>query len=140
MAIPPMERFMRFVNKTDSCWLWTGTTSGTNARYGYFNPTTSQYGKKVPSHRWLYEQMIGPIPPGMELDHVADRGCASKLCVNPDHLEPVTHAENRRRSRLKVCRRGLHDLTQDANVRWDTDGNRRGCKPCWVDRARERRV
>lgn len=139
MATPPMERFMRRVNKTDTCWLWTGVTGGTNARYGYFRPGTRSTDPKIPAHRWVYEQLVGPIPHGSELDHVADRGCTSKLCVNPEHLEPVSHAENRRRGRLKVCRRGLHDLTDQSNVNWDKDGNRRGCKRCRADRSAERK-
>lgn len=107
----------------DGCWLWTGTTSGSNVRYGYFSPAK---GSKGPAHRWLYEATVGLIPDGLELDHL----CRMPLCVNPDHLEPVTHAENRRRSRLAVCRSGRHDLTDPANQRWDGNGNRRGCKAC----------
>lgn len=118
--------------------LWTSTTAGSNARYGYFRPGTKHSDPKVPAHRWIYEQLIGPIPPKHEIDHVAARGCVSKLCVEITHLEPTTHSENRRRSRLTVCRRGLHDLTDSKNVRWDKNGNRRGCYRCWLDRAKER--
>jgi hypothetical protein len=49
-------------------------------------------------HREVYEWLVGPVPPGLQLDHVYDRGCRSKRCVNPAHLEPVTRAENQRRS------------------------------------------
>lgn len=129
---------MERVQKTDGCWLWTGVTGGSNARYGYFNVGTKQSDPKVPAHRFSYEHFVGPIPEGLELDHVKDRGCVSKLCVNPDHLEPVTHAENRKRGRLKVCRSGEHDLTDPANVRWDSDGNRRGCLACHTKRTQER--
>ena len=122
-------RFFRFVDiRDDGCWWWTGTTGGSNARYGYFNPTTSQWGKKVPAHRWLYEAIGNFIPDGLELDHL----CRNKLCVNPAHLEPVTHAENRKRSRLTRCRKDLHDLTDPANCRWDSKGQRRGCLQCWL--------
>ncbi len=51
-------------------------------------------GKMLMSHRYAYEQLIGPIPAGLELDHL----CRDPACVNPYHLEPVTHAENMRRS------------------------------------------
>lgn len=47
------------------------------------------------AHRVVYESLVGPIPAGLELDHT----CRVRRCVNPDHLEPVTHAENQRRSR-----------------------------------------
>lgn len=129
---------MAKVVKTDGCWLWTGKTAGSTARYGYFQPGTKSTDPHVPAHRFAYEQFVGPIPEGLELDHVKARGCSSKLCVNPEHLEPVTHAENRRRGRLDTCRSGRHDLTDPANVRWDNRGFRRGCKVCWEDRARER--
>ena len=136
MSIPTIDRFMAKVNKTETCWLWTGTTSGSNAKYGYFwSPT---HGKKIPAHRWSYEHFVGQIPDGCEIDHVAEWGCTSKLCVNPAHLEPVTHTVNRNRSRLTVCRAGLHDLTDPHNQRWDTDGNRRGCAGCHRDKARAR--
>lgn len=125
------DRFVRFIDKTETCWLWTGWTAGSNARYGYFD--------KGPAHRFAYELWVGPIPDGMEIDHVASRGCTSKLCVNPAHLEPVTHAENRRRARLSTCRSGKHDLTDPANVRWDRDGNRRGCRLCHRDAIYARR-
>lgn len=142
---PPMQRFMRHVDKVGSdsgCWIWTGVTSGSNAKYGYFRAGTTSDQPKVPAHRWLYEQLVGAIPDGAELDHVLERGCTSKLCVNPAHLEPVSHAENQRRARLTVCRSGRHDLTDPANVRWDKKGRRRGCKLCHREnaRARSRRV
>jgi hypothetical protein len=138
MRIPLEERFLRHVNKTDTCWLWTGTTSGSTARYGYFRVGPRQADPKVPAHRVAYELWVGPIPTGDEIDHVADRGCTSKLCVNPAHLEPVTHAENRKRGRLKVCRAGLHDLTDPANMLWDSKGQRRGCYTCKKQALRKR--
>ena len=139
MVTPILERFMRHVHKTETCWLWTGTTSGSNARYGYFQVGTKSHIPKVPAHRVSYKLFVGPIPEGMEIDHVLERGCTSKLCVNPAHLEPVTHAENRRRGRLTTCRSGKHDLTDPSNMRWDNKGQRRGCLQCWKDRAEERK-
>jgi hypothetical protein len=50
---------------------------------------------KVPAHRISYEKKNGPIGQGMELDHL----CRNPSCVNPDHLEPVTHRENVRRGK-----------------------------------------
>jgi hypothetical protein len=88
----------------------------------------------MPAHIWAYEDAVGPVPPGLELDHL----CQNKLCVRPDHLDPVTHTENRRRGRLTVCRSGRHDLTDPRNVRWDEAGNRRGCQVCWLEKARLR--
>ncbi|QNJ58340.1 HNH endonuclease [Gordonia phage YorkOnyx] len=137
-ATPPIERFMRHVDKSGECWLWTGTTVGSTRRYGSFRSTTNQNDPKVYAHRWIYEQSVGPIPAGHDIDHVKDRGCTSPLCVNPAHLEPVTHAENMRRARLTVCRSGRHDLTSDDAVVWDKLGRRRGCKACQRERGRVR--
>jgi hypothetical protein len=84
------DRFWSKVDRSGPCWLWTGGTS--NAGYGHFHPTKRQ-GKGA--HRVAYELVRGPIPEGLELDHL----CRVVTCVNPDHLEPVTHAENMRRMR-----------------------------------------
>lgn len=51
-------------------------------------------GKMRLAHRVAYEIHVGPIPDGLEIDHL----CRVRCCVNPDHLEPVTHRENMRRS------------------------------------------
>lgn len=80
----PLDRFAAKVEVTDSCWLWTATRH--RKGYGQFQFD----GSMRQAHRWLWEQTVGPIPEGLELDHL----CRVRHCVNPDHLEPVTHAEN----------------------------------------------
>lgn len=135
MKLPPMTRFMRKIDRENEAghWLWTGVRAGAPPHeYGYFRPGSRSTDPKVPAHRWIYEQTIGPIPDGLELDHV----CRVKLCVNPAHMEPVTEAENHKRKRLEICRSGLHDLTIERNVQWDKQGRRRGCAEC--TRARDR--
>lgn len=84
---PAETRFWRFVNKTATCWLWTGTM---NHRYGYFWDGT----KMVIAHRWPWTQANGPVPEGMHLDHL----CKNPPCVRLDHLELVTPRENWLRS------------------------------------------
>lgn len=78
--------FLAKVKKTDTCWIWYGAL-----RNGYgcirINRVT------VYAHRFAYECYIGPIPENCELDHT----CNFRRCVNPNHLEPVTHLENIRR-------------------------------------------
>lgn len=78
------ERFWSKVDKTATCWLWTaGKNSG---GYG----VTYASGRAMVAHRWAYESEVGPIPAGLQLDHL----CRVRHCVNPAHLEPVTIREN----------------------------------------------
>jgi hypothetical protein len=81
------------VDPVSGCWLYRGAGAPhyCQVRVGW---------KKVYAHRYFYEQLVGPIPHGLQLDHVRARGCRSPRCVNPAHLEPVTAQENVRRSRL----------------------------------------
>lgn len=69
------------------CWLWQGSI-----RNGY--GLTWWDGRVMNAHRAVYSIMVGPVPEGLELDHL----CEVKNCVCPAHLEPVTHAENVRRA------------------------------------------
>src|SRR4051812_43428872 len=76
-----------FQSDRDGCWLWAGAK---NDR-GY--PQVGHEGRTVYAHRLYYTLLVGAIPPGLDLDHL----CRKRSCVNPQHLEPVTHAENVRR-------------------------------------------
>lgn len=93
------ERFWSKVQKTDTCWLWSGCILTTG--YGQFSVAD---GKRVSAHRFSYELLVGPIPDGLDLDHVRARGCTNRHCVNPDHLEPVTRGENIRRGQTGLVR------------------------------------
>lgn len=81
--------FWKNVRKTDGCWLWQGTVSN---KYGQFNMDIN--GKQVLAHRVSFLMAGGTIPDGFEVDHL----CRNTLCVNPKHLEAVTHLENIRRA------------------------------------------
>jgi len=91
---PPIERTMdRVVFHEDGCWLFTGALKPN----GYGAVEIPGPGpKSVRVHRLVYEHVVGPIPEGLDLDHL----CRVRNCVNPDHLEPVTRSENLRRSPL----------------------------------------
>lgn len=138
MAVPTTPAWIRFLSfrdpKPDSCWPWLGTTAGTKSQAGYFRHTTSRHDPKVRAPRYAYTTFVTPVPESLDIDHL----CRNTLCVNPEHLEPVPHRENMRRARLDRCRSGRHDLTDPANVRWDRNGNRRGCIVCHREKARER--
>jgi hypothetical protein len=83
------------------CFLWLGYTNA--AGYGYVRRGQ----RRLAAHRVYYEQIKGPIPAGMQLDHL----CNNTHCVNPDHLQPVLPIDNHDQRR-KFCKRG-HILTPD---------------------------
>lgn len=112
----------------NGCWEWVGTTVSSGYGHIWVN------GKHAMSHRHVYELHRGPIPPGLNLDHL----CRNRKCVRPDHLEPVTHRENVLRgcgatainARKVTCAYG-HPLTdgESHGGRW--------CKQCLHRQQRE---
>jgi hypothetical protein len=127
----PEERFWARVDKRNDseCWLWTGGFMGTG--YGGFFLN----GRMTVAHRVAYELLVGPIPDGLHIDHL----CRVRACVKPDHLEPVTLAENNRRagSAVTSCRRAGHPYTPQ-NTYYAPNGTRR-CRECERERNRKRR-
>lgn len=127
------SRFWSKVNKTETCWLWTGAGSQSGLGHGRFALT---HDKLVGAHRFAYEACIGVIPEGRQLDHL----CRNPSCVRPDHLEIVTPHENTmrglgpaaRNARTTECRRG-HPY-DEANTY--IHRGRRYCRQCrkrrWV--------
>lgn len=118
----------------DECWEWlAGRFAG---GYGQF----SVDGSSRFAHRVSYEFLVGPIPQGLELDHL----CRNTWCVNPAHLEPVTPRENKRRgfsnaalnARKTHCKRG--HLLEGDNLKPDKRLGRRICRECANMHRRER--
>lgn len=75
----------------DGCWLWQGPR--VHNGYGIISIQGSGVKTTIRAHRYAYEALVGPIPEGLQLDHL----CRVRRCVNPAHLEPVTARENVRR-------------------------------------------
>lgn len=120
------ERFWEKVQKTDSCWLWTGAKS--SAGYGTFNLGDNR-GYDY-AHRVAYRLLAGPIPDGLVIDHL----CRVRHCCNPDHLEPVDPAENVRRGLAPYglrteCRHG-HDIADTTNVYVQPGLTGHRCRAC----------
>ena len=141
-----LRRFTRLITKqANGCWLYT-STDGTKDGYGIFLPFSGA--RKVAAHRWAYEVYNGPIPDGMQVDHLChtqavkdgtcDGGvdCPHRRCCNPAHLELVTNAENTIRQNhfernRQECPKG-HPY-DEANTYVDPKGKRR-CRACKRER------
>ena len=80
------------------CWIW----SGHSVQYGKRAGRVHSGQERVYAYRHVYETHKGPIPVGLVLDHL----CREPLCVNPDHLEPVTQGENLRRAKRDRSKKG----------------------------------
>lgn len=139
-AVPVPVRFFNKVAPTESgCVEWMAGTN--NVGYGVFHLGPEDGNRKVYAHRWSYEYHVGQIPDGLHLDHL----CRNTLCVNPDHLEPVTLAENVLRGmsspacnvRKSRCLRD-HPL-EGVNLYIDPTTGYRKCRACARMRDAQRR-
>lgn len=101
---PITERFWAKVDKNGPlpahcpnlgpCWLWLGKL---NTGYGSIW-IGRKSGENEPAHRWAWVQENGPVPDGLELDHL----CRARACVRPSHMEAVEHKVNMARMRERV--------------------------------------
>lgn len=126
-----LDRLLRRCVTTESgCLEWTGCLNSRG--YGVIGAD----GTRQLAHRVSYELQVGPIPDGLQIDHV----CRNKRCVNPEHLEPVTAQENTRRRpdvNKTHCVHG-HEMT-DANtiVKQRANGRvERNCRKCFNTQRR----
>lgn len=128
-------RWSEKVRWTPGCWIWTGATNSNG--YGHIATGDRPYKGSIVAHRAAYVIHRGPIPEGLDLDHL----CRVRRCVNPWHLEPVTRRENSLRGaspRIRSywtnrCKRG-HPF-DEANTIIQQDG--RTCRTCREARRRK---
>ena len=85
-ARPLPERLTERIAFGSDCWRWTGTLAPT----GYGCLSVQPGHRLVLAHRAVYELLVGPIPDGLVLHHT----CGNRVCVRPDHLQPVTRSEH----------------------------------------------
>lgn len=109
------------VEEASGCWTWNGATADKQGKWVY--GVVVSKGKLVMAHRAMYELQRGPIPDGLQLDHL----CRNTRCINPAHLEPVTAKENIARAVRTHCVHG-HVLSGE-NVYFDKQGQRE-CRIC----------
>lgn len=133
VAAPLAERIKALSTITETgCWEWQANMS--NSGYGQLRVTRPKR-RTLLAHRASYEAFIGPIPDGLQIDHL----CRNKRCCNPEHLEPVTHAENMRRRDAAITSCPAGHPYDDKNTYRDRRGKRH-CRACSRDRAAAKRA
>lgn len=123
----------RIIISENGCWVWQGYKQ--KSGYSIINPGSDNNVRKL-GHRHIYEILVGPIPPGLTLDHL----CRNPPCVNPEHLDPCTLIENINRAipyRAKThCPRG-HEYTA-SNTMFNMKGSK-ACRKCKNDKQKAKR-
>lgn len=129
-----VQRFWARVDKSGDCWLWTRDID--DHGYGRFwDGRANRFSFHV-----AYELLVGKKPPGLDLDHL----CRNPLCVNPNHLEPVTHHENVLRgcgpsaifAKATHCIHGHEFTLENTRIYYRSRGIERVCKQCSVEHNR----
>lgn len=149
MAKTTEQRFWSHVQggSYTECWIWTASLKQDQG-YGQFTPA---WGLTVAAHLWSYQFMVGPIPDGLQVDHLchtrdlscpSGNACLHRRCVNPWHLEPVTPLVNTRRSSGHAsqthCKWG-HPFNEENTYLGEKNRLHRQCRECRraVDRKRQ---
>lgn len=144
MTILELEKLLAKTQwQPDGCWHWAGSKS---RGYGYFYAQ----GRQRPAHLWLYEEIYGPVPDGLELDHICHNQdcfggekCPHRSCANWRHLEAVPKRVNMERGRVwrvnvekTHCRNG--HLFDEANTHFYK--TERVCRACAREKTRRYRL
>ena len=132
MAVSESRRLDLFWEKVSpepnsGCWLWTAYID--HDGYGRF-----LHSRGTLAHRFSYLTFVGEIPSHLEIDHL----CRVHCCVNPDHLEAVTHGDNMRRGRWgkkSHCPQG-HELNEATTYKYGVNGKHRSCIICRREASR----
>ena len=130
-----MKKAIKNIKKVKGCWEWQGSKNG--GGYGVLERNN----KRLAAHRFFYENIVGKIPTGLEIDHL----CRNRKCVNPKHLEPVTHSENVRRGCLahpkKHCKKKHPYVTGNIYIIKGRKGfTYKRCKKCQLENQRTYRA
>lgn len=147
MATSLLERLRSkyIIDPVSGCWVWTAARD--NLGYGRIQRGTRGQGTAL-AHKVSYEISCGPVPDGLELDHK----CRTPCCVNPSHLEPVTHQENVLRGTSRAaskayfasishCPQGHEYSETNTYIAITAKGYRsRMCRECMRQRSRARRA
>ncbi len=129
----PLARFeAKLDRRDDGCWIWKASCYRNGYGQFYYE------GRLQPAHRVSWQLYRGPIPESLTIDHL----CRTKLCMNPEHLEPVTMRVNSQRGKgsTTVCAQG--HVYDKENTGWKLDGKRgwrRYCRMCAIIGGRRRR-
>lgn len=128
------------IDSATGCWFWQGRLD----KQGY-GQVFHLNGRSPMVHKVMYELYNGPVPDGLELDHL----CQNPSCIYPKHLEPVTHSVNILRGRnpggsgwKTHCPQG--HLYDETNTYWSHTGRHSGwqrvCRACKREYMRRRRA
>jgi HNH endonuclease len=143
-AVPLKERFEKhFIPEPNSgCWLWLSATiaggpKNNPALYGVIGNDRGLVPKMLMAHRASYQVYKGEIPEGHDIDHE----CRNTLCVNPDHLQPLTRKRHIKltyeHARQGKCKRG-HLMTEKNS--WIEKTGQAHCRRCHADREAKNRA
>lgn len=129
----------KFERTPDGCWTWTAAIDPQTGYGRIWVPTGTRKGYMGNAHRVLYELVAGPVGGGLELDHL----CRNRACVNPLHMEPVTHAVNVARGERGALRASCpqgHPLTGEVGSRRCQICRKEQTRAAYIKRRDERRA